>query len=523
MTHPACDVLNTSFSKDPATLDPRRCGDAISSVTIFLLFKGLTRLQANHEIILDIADSFYISSNGKQYTFHLGEHYWNNGKQISAFDFERSWKTILSPDFPALSAHLFYPIKNAKKAKSGQISVEKVGVYAEGPRKLVVELEGPTPYFLELVSFCSFFPVSSNHEAQFSLPKNDFVCSGPYQLERWEPRTQIILKKNPLARNSFAISLEKILIYIIPDAKQAFSLFEKGQLDWIGEPFSPLPLNHLPAFLENWKTQPVGAVTLCFFNTQQQPFSDPMLRQAFSLAIQREKVLRKLSIPHASIAKGLVPPILKGNRPTKFFPDANTKTALEFFQDGIKALKISPKKLHLILIFEASEIWFQIAKCLQKDWQDAFSIKIELEPLEFKAFYDRLSKRQYTFALARWMAQYTSPMNILERFRDQESGKNFSGWENKEYGAILKRYDEQVCEEKRIDLVEQAEALLTEHMPATPIYYFSYSYLKKPYVKNLLFSPIGRVYLEQVFLDIKQQQSVDEAREGWNKVSPNLR
>jgi oligopeptide transport system substrate-binding protein len=351
--------------------------------------------------------------------------------------------------------------------------------------------------------------VPPDREAQFSSPVNDFVCSGPFKLVQWEPKVKILLKKNPFARNSFPVSLDKIQISIIPDVKQAFSLFEKGVLDWVGEPFSPLPLNHLPALLENWRTQPVGGVTLCFFNTQQPPFSNPMLRQAFSYAIHREKILRKLSIPHASVARGLVPPILKGNRITKFFPDADVKLAQELFQKGLKTFKKNAKRLRLTLTFEASEIWFQIAKSLQYDWEEAFSIRIDLEPLDFKIFYERLSKRQYTFALERWMAQYTSPMNILERFKDQESGKNFSGWENREYGHLLKSYAKQVNEEKRIDLVEQAEHLLMEHMPAAPIYYFSYSYLKKPYVKNLLFSPIGRVYLEQVFFNMKQQESMD--------------
>jgi oligopeptide transport system substrate-binding protein len=137
---------------------------------------------------------------------------------------------------------------------------------------------------------------------------------------------------------------------------------------------------------------------------------------------------------------------------------------------------------------------------LQKNWEEAFSIPIDLEPLEFKAFYERLSKGQYTLALGRWMAQYTSPMNILERFRDRRSGKNFSQWENRTYQGFLKRCLAETDEHKQQPLIDQTENLLLQELPAAPIYCFSYAYFKKPYVKNLLFSPVGRIYLEQVFL-----------------------
>ena len=81
-------TLDTSFYKDPATIDPRKCGDAISSAAIFLLFKGLTRLQADHKIEFDLAESIHLSGDEKRYVFHLGEHYWSDGRPILASDIE---------------------------------------------------------------------------------------------------------------------------------------------------------------------------------------------------------------------------------------------------------------------------------------------------------------------------------------------------------------------------------------------------------------------------------------------------
>lgn len=494
-------TLHTSFNKDPATMDPRKSGDLVSSTVIFLLFKGLTRLEANHEITLDLAESYHISDNGKCYLFNLGEHYWNNGNPITAFDIEHSWKTVLSPEFPSLSAHLFYPIKNARKAKEGKVSLSKIGVIAKGPKTLIVKLENPTPYFLELVSFCTFFPIAHGTERQFCAKTKNFICSSPFELQHYRPKSELVLKRNLISQQKYRISLNKIVIRVIPDAKLAFSLLKKGKLDWLGDPLSPLPFNHLPAISTHWKTKPIAGVNLCFFNTQQLPFSSLPLRKAFSQAIQRNRLLEKLNIPNAKVAERFIPPFLKTIHPSILSSPTDLETIRDQFTKEMQKLSLRPEDLPLTLTFEASEIWYQIAKNLQKDWQDIFSVRVNLEPLEFKAFYDRLSRRQYTFALVRWMSQYISPMNILERFKDLHSGKNFSGWFNHKYNALLKKYMFSSNEKNRLDIARSAEDILLEHVPAAPLYHFSYSYFQNPWIKNLLYSPIGRVYLEQVDID----------------------
>ncbi len=491
-------------------MDPRKCGDLVSSALIFLLFKGLTRLEANHKITLDLAESYHISDNGKCYLFNLGKHYWSNGNPITAFDIEQSWKTVLNPEFPSFSAHLFYPIRNARKAKEGKVSSNRIGVIAKEPNTLIVELENPTPHFLELVSFCTFFPIARGTEKQFSKRTKDFICSGPFKLEHYKPKTELVLKRNLTSRNTYLISLKTIIIKIIPDAKLAFSLLKKGKLDWLGDPLSPLPFNHLPTLSAHWKTEPIAGVNLCFFNTQQIPFSNLGLRKAFSQAIQKNRLLENLYIPNAQVAERFIPPFLNTTHSGSLSSPPDLEMIKKQFAKEIQQFSLRAEDLPLTLTFEASETWYQIAKSLQKNWEDIFSVHVKLEPLEFKAFYDRLSRRQYTFALVRWMSQYMSPMNILERFKDLHGGKNFSGWFNHKYNALLKKYISSSKEKKRFEIAQSAEDILLEHLPAAPLYYFSYSYLQNPWVKNLLYSPIGRVYLEQVDVDSNEVELLNQ-------------
>jgi oligopeptide transport system substrate-binding protein len=233
------NILRLSCHEDPITLDPQKSGDKLSSTIIFLLFKGLTRLGTDQTIHCDLADSFHTLDNYKKYVFRLGEHFWSDNTPITAHDFVYSWKRAISPGFPARAANFFFHIKNAEKAKRGQLSLDKVSVSAESDRELVVELEYPCPYFPELTSFCPLFPVPS----QANIDKIPSVFSGAFQLQYWNERQEILLRKNSLCKNP--TQLDAIHIKIIPDEKEAFALFENDQLDWIGDPISPLPVAYL--------------------------------------------------------------------------------------------------------------------------------------------------------------------------------------------------------------------------------------------------------------------------------------
>jgi len=497
-------ILRLSFSQDIYTLDPQKSCDPFSSAAIFLLFKGLTRLEANHKIACDIADSIQISQDCKTYTFHLGRHFWSDGTPITAFDFEKSWKRALHPNFPIRSLDFFYQIKNAEKAKKKLLPLDAIGIYVKNPNILIVELENACPHFLELTCFCPLFPLPSH--AKENAP--EAICSGPFQLEKWSKGREVLLRKNIFCHSISPVTIDGIHIQIIPDEKEAFALFEKGGLDWIGDPISPLPLNHLPSLVQTRKIKPVAGVVSCYFNTLQFPFHNLNLRKAFSYAISREKVLNTLLLHNVFSASGPIPPILKQNT-TSPFPDDAADYAKELFRAGLQELGIPASRLKITLTLETTDLHCRLAKLLQATWEKVFEIQIQLEPLPFKVLFERLPKREFQLAINRWLAQYTDPINILEKFESRDSQKNYTGWENFKYKAILKRYRKTALHDKRMELASQAEELLMQHMPIAPIYYHYHSYLQKPYLKNLAISPIGVVQFDRVSLD-QEQSSLED-------------
>lgn len=484
------NILRLSCHEDPITLDPQKSGDKLSSAIIFLLFKGLTRLEADHTIQCDLAESFYALNNCQKYVFRLGEHVWSDNTPIRAQDFVYSWKRALSPDFPARAANFFDHIKNAAKAKRGEVSLDKVGVYAEDDRTLVVELEHPCSYFPELTAFCPFFPVSS----QADDDNISSICSGAFQLQEWDRGKEILLRKNYLC--SHLTQLDTINIKIIPNEKEAFTLFENDQLDWIGDPISPLPVAYLPALFSDRMIKPIGGSLSCWFNTLQTPFNNVELRKALSYAIPREKLIEKLLLPNTLLTRRLCPTTFQ-SKETPLLQECSA-LAVELFESAIHRLKI--KQLKLTLTYEETDLFSRIAANLKTHWEEMFNIRVQLEPISFKELYQRLPLQQFQVGLLHSISQYSDNINFLERFESKNLARNFSGWENAEYQKVLKQYRKTVDADQRQVLSEKAEQILLDEMPIAPIYCEYYTYLQKPHVHNLSISPVGVVHFDRVAL-----------------------
>lgn len=477
---PSQECLRLSFFQDPTTLDPRLGGDLVSSQIQFLLFEGLTRLNPDGSISPALAESIILSDDRLVYTFCLRKTKWSNGDPVTAYDFERSWKEILSPSSTAVNAPLFYSIQNAYLAKQGHIPIDAVGIRALNDHTLQVTLETPTPYFLSLLSFCVFSPV---HESIS-------MSNGPYRLAAWRFNQELCLERNPLYWDPTRTLFDKIHISIIHQPSTALQLFEKGDLDMIGSIVSPLPVDALPHLMKNYplKTQPLPASTILCFNTCTFPFHNVHLRKAFSYAIAREEIVDHLLLIHHSAIRSFLPPLLHPHEQALL---SNPSLAQQELELALQELQISQEDLsQLTYYYPASDTHRQVAQAIQQQIFDTLGISIQLATCESKVLLDKLIKRDFTLAQTMWMAQYRDPMSLLERLKLASNPKNYSGWEDPEYIQLLE-LSAQTIGLERTALLDAAEALLIEQVPVTPIYHWEEAYLLQPELQHLCLSPIG--------------------------------
>jgi len=378
--------LRLSVNMHPTTLDNRKNGDVSSSLFLFMLFKGLTEFKQDGSVGMSLAKSYDLSEDKKTYTFHLRDTKWSDGKDVTAYDIEYSWKKILDPKFPSLCPHLIYSIVNAKKAAKGEVSLDAVGIKALNKKTLVVKLNTPTPYFLNITSFCIFFPIPKHIDEKYPNWENDidkYVCNGPFKLKKIDYNKEIIVEKNPLYWDSDTISIDSIKVSIIDNENTTLQMFENGDLDWVGAYSSPLPVDGIPYILKKKEHSigQIGGTTFCTFNIEKFPFNNKNIRKAFGLSINRKAIVENITQAKELIATRIIPPVLMNGKNILLYKDNNTKKAIEHLEKGLKEIGKTREDINITFTYGSNIIHKKLAETLQENWQKVLKINVKLEQL----------------------------------------------------------------------------------------------------------------------------------------------
>lgn len=480
-------AVRLAFLSEANSLDPRFGYEIPANHVVKMLFEGLMRVASDGSITEAAAESCTISEDQKTYQFKLREAYWSNGMKVTAHDFEYAWKSVIDPTLPTQGCSDFYPIKNVKAIIKGELPVHEAGVTALDDRTLVVELEHPTPYFLELTATSAFSPIF----AALAKQNEDvsMVSNGPFVLKERLLHDRMALEKNPLYWNKEQVAIERIEVSIVEDASTQLALFEKNEIDWFGKPFAKLPLDAVPALKEKdiLQTFPERAVYWYFLNTEKFPFTCQKIRKAFALAIDRHAivshVLKENELPATSVNSGL-----------SFFQDGDVAQARRLFEEALHELDLTRDIFPKVkLSYCGIETNHRIAAVVQQQWQQAFGIEVVLDPQEWTTYYDNLTSGNFLAGGLSWHARIRDPIYNLQLFACKEDRLNISNWEHPVFQELIEDAIEEPDLTIRSDYLKLAEAFLMEEMPVIPIYFLSMSYAKNPLLENVYLSEINEI------------------------------
>jgi oligopeptide transport system substrate-binding protein len=429
-----------------------------------------------------------ISDDRKTYTFHLRQACWSDGSPVTAFDFEQSWKQVLSPSFPAFTAHLLYPIKNAEAAKRGEIPIDLVGIKAIDAQTLQIELKNPTPYFLDLCANSVFYPIKFNDQA-------DFITNGPFRITSWKRNDEIVFTKNPAYWEADCIFLDQIQISFVAEENTVLHMFDNGELDLVNHRISPIPSEALKRYEGEGSlhVRPCAGSTFVSFNTQKYPFNNKNIRKAFALAINRQGIVDYIIPLSGEVATSFIPPLLTDAQQAPFIKDNTISEAQGYFQQGLIELGINAAQFPKVTYnYSPTSNSQKIAQALQQQWEQNLGVSVVLQNHEHKVLLDKLSSRNYDFAQSLYIAYYHDPMSILERFKYRSNLKNYPGWENQEFISLLDQSFVDPTPQQRKQTLLAAEALFADEMPLTVIFHWKTPYLAQKNVKDAhLLSAIG--------------------------------
>jgi oligopeptide transport system substrate-binding protein len=504
-------ALRINLFTEPPTLDPGKATDSTSFHVLKMMFEGLTRIQPDGKPAPAAADQIEVSADLKMYRFTLRDAKWSNGDPVTAYDFEHAWKEVLRPGSDAPYAYQLYAIKNGEDVKKGKATLEELGIEVVDDKTLVVTLENPTPYFLELTAFCTYYPINKNVTRQNQDWSQDagenYVSNGPFTLSSWQHHNKLEVVKNPNYWDAKNVRLDKISMVMISDTSTELSMFENEELHWAGRPISRLPADAIPSLRRDGKlnSQAVAGIEWYKFNTGRFPFNNIKMRKAFTIAINRKVIIEQLMPDNHKVATGLVPtPLTLQESP--FFPDGDVEQARQLFEEALVEIGITKDDLPSIsLSYNSNEAHHRLAQAVQQQWFKTFGVRVILEASEWKVHISKLRKHDYQIARLGWVADFRDPINFLEVFRYKNDpiagGNNDTQWENPEYARLLEESSGISDPDDRKTVLHQAETLIMNEMPVAPIYFMMDNYVKDPKLKGAYLSGLGDVDFKWAYFE----------------------
>lgn len=501
---PEEDILRFTNGAEPEMLDPGLISGQPDGRIVRCLFEGLVR---NHPQTLDpipgVARAWELSDGGRTYTFHLRrDAHWTNGQVVTAHDFEWSWLRVLRPETPARYADLFYLIRNGKPYKKREISdASQVGIRAVDDTTLVVELEAPTPYFLQLLTYYPFLPVPRQVVERcgdrWTLPKN-IVTNGAFRLVEHRVNDCFVMDRFDRYWGAKDVRLKRLVAYTVEDLSTILNLYRAGMTDW--NPSGYLPAQYIP-YVEKYADYRAGAylaTNFYSFNVTKPPLDNKLVRQALAFAVDRERITKYLLHDSKTPWGNVVPPGFEGYAypvGARFDPE---KARLLLAQAGYPEGHGFPS---VEILFNTSEDHRQLAEAIQDMWKRNLGIDVRLGNQEFGSYMKTVVGLQYQVARRSWIADYKDPNTFLYILRTGD-GNNRTGWGDPHYDALLEAAGREMDPAKRYAILAEAEALALDAMPFLPIYAYQNTELVAPYVRGLYptaldFHPLEFVYFER--------------------------
>ena len=492
-------VLAGGESTNPREYDPATTHSSGDK----LVYSGLVAFDPNLNLTPDIAENWEISPDGRVFTFHLRENArFHDGRVVTAQDFVYSWERALSPALASDTALTYLgDIVGAREMIAGQ-ATHVTGLQVLEKHTLQVTIDAPKPYFLLKLTYPTTFVVDqANVESGgewFRTPNG----TGPFKMTEWRSFERITYEANP----DFYLGKPSIPYVIV----QLYSgvglrLYETGDVDLTG-----IGYYSVDRFLD--PTEPLynelrTGVNLCtgfvVFDVTQPPFDDLRVRQAFSMAFDRQKFIDVVLSGRALPAIGIFPPGLPGFNielnGLSYDPERARQLLAESSYGGAD-------KLPNIIFTDAgigSYIGSDVAALAQM-WQQTLGVTITVENLEPNFYYDKIYSGEHGQLFSSgWCADYPDPENFADILFHSGSAQNNGKYANPKLDALLEaaRVEQDVSE--RIAMYQQAEQIIVDDAPVLFTTHSLSYLLVKPYVKGYVLTPIDVPIERYMWLDGK--------------------
>ncbi|MFQ1701522.1 peptide ABC transporter substrate-binding protein [Loktanella agnita] len=459
--------------------DPGLVEDVDGAGVVRDLFEGLMNQDADGNLVPGVATGYEASDDGLVYTFTLRDNAkWSNGDPVTAGDFEYAWKRAATPALG--SPYAWYielmSIENASEVIAGDVAPAELGVTAIDDTTLEVRLSQPLPYFPQMVTHGTTFPVHQATVEEFgndwTLPEN-IVSNGAYILTEFVPQERLVQERNEMYWNNDATIIEKVVKLVVTDENVALTRYLAGELD-----MTDVPAGQFPSLKEQYPNQAVSVPNACSYyymfnlrDTAPEELQDPNVRKALSLAVDRDIIV------DAVLAGGQEPAYTFTHWATAGFETPDIPMASMTQEErNAKAQELlaeagygSDNPLTIDLVYNTNESHKAVAIAISQMWKQTLGVETTLANQEWQTFLEARGNGDFDVARGGWCADYNEASTFLDLMQSS-SGYNDSKYVNEEVDALLAEAKTSDNPQANYDRVEE---FIAQDTPIIPIYHYA--------------------------------------------------
>jgi len=471
------------------TLDPALVRDVGSGSYVVEIFAGLVKLDGDLNVIPDLAESWDVSPDGLTFTFQLRPDIrFADGREITSADVVFSMERALSPEIASPVARVYLDdIDGASDYAAGGLDGVS-GVSAIDPRTVRIVLQRPATSFISKLTHPVSFVVDRNEVDEFEWFRTP-NASGPFELESWAVREEIVLVRNDNYHTPAL--LDRVTLAIVGSGEGLLG-YETGSVDIV--PIFGRNVDRFRGsgerFSEDYLAVPEFSLFYIGFNTQVDPFDDVHVRRAFVQAIDIEKINRVTFRGHEITANGILPTGLPGSDPDReplpYDPEAaRRELALSKYGGAENLPDIT------FLIAGGGLLPPQDVEAMLFFLRENLGVSVRMQAIDFADFLLEVENpdHQHQMITFGWVADYPDPDNFLDFLFLSGSPENATRLSDPRVDALLEEARIESDQTRRLELYRQAEDIIIEDAVILPMRFGVDHYLVKPYVEG--FAPSG--------------------------------
>ena len=433
------DTLRLNLASEPDHLDPALNSTVDGACLAANSFSGLYTYDAEGKTAPDCAESYTVSEDGLNYVVTLKEGLkWSDGSDLTAADFEYSWKRAASTTTAADYGYMFSGFEGYP---------DDLAVTATDDLTLEFTLTAPCAYMEDLMAFPTFYPVKQasveSYEDWETNPGHwcqdaGFVSNGAYVCTGWEHDTSMTYEKNPYYHRADEVTIEKLEFMLSADDTAIYAAYNAGNVDFI----DTVPTDEVANLIDTPEFYIIDNLGTYYaaFNCKSEifdgktPAQAACMRKAFSILIDRDYIVENIGQTGQLPANTFIPVGMADGNGGVFHEDTSdgyfdiygivdnyeetleeARTLLraagyEFDENGMLSAE-TPISIEYLTNDGTGHI--AVAEAMQQDLA-AIGIDMTISSMEWSVFLNERKAGNYDFAREGWLADFNDPINMLE-------------------------------------------------------------------------------------------------------------